>query len=75
MKKLSVSASPNLICKKKLYRIFIFYNLMACYMQTNKKQNTREEKNAKRMVNKNSHRPHVSLTTLNIRKKKEKGII
>ena len=48
---------------------------MACYMQTNKKQNTREKKNAIRMVNKKIHRPHVSPTTLKIRKKKEKGII
>ena len=47
---------------------------MACYMQTNKKQNTREKKNAIRMVKKKSHRSPCESDHFKIRKKKEKGI-
>ena len=46
---------------------------MACYMQTNKKQNTREKKNAIRMVNKKSHRPPCESDHFKNKKKERKG--
>ena len=46
---------------------------MACYMQTNKKQNTREKKNAIRMVNKKIHRPPCESDQFKNKKKERKG--
>ena len=46
---------------------------MACYMQTNKKQNTKEKKNAIRMVNKKSHRPPCESDHFKNKKKGRKG--
>ena len=46
---------------------------MACYMQTNNKQNTKEEKNAIRMVNKKSHRPPCESDHFKNKKKERKG--
>ena len=46
---------------------------MACYMQTNKKQNTKEKKNAIRMVNKKSHRPPCESDHFKNKKKERKG--
>ena len=46
---------------------------MACYMQTNKKQNTREKKNAISMVNKKIHRPPCEYDHFKNKKKERKG--
>ena len=42
-------------------------------MQTNKKQNTKEKKNAIRMVNKKSHRPPCESDHFKNKKKERKG--
>ena len=46
---------------------------MACYMQTFKKQNTREKKNAIRMVNKKIHRPPCESDHFKNKKNGRKG--